>query len=336
MFGIFTDQATNQNLDLRHPHSYEQRLSSASSNSFDPLAVLASLKAPTKLIKIEVPTERILEEIDPLTAKMKQAITQSSSSFKIVVLEKKQNNYNQIIVLAGETHIKSTKASAQGKELLRPFTVRGYEGFVANPKSIGDWALRIATWPLAITMKAISAMEDASFNPPINSSTIKHLEEPPSDPSSDKPLRFIHLEEGQAPITISGELSKVAFALPVIIPIIFFGLYIGKKIPKIKKTFEKVDKISSPVLLLFCYAGAAVAIVDLCFGRTKIPVLREAIAFRNHGILSMRNQHMVSNLERYLSNNPTSEPIINIVGKDHIPGMVEELEKAGWRQRVIK
>jgi hypothetical protein len=328
-----TPTATQQGLDLKNAFFLEQRVATNSpeqeqNETFARIARHMPVTDPTPKDIGQVPSTP-----SGLSPEMISSLREASAHHEVVLLEREFAGSKQFVAVAGEFHYKTAAAAQEGEKLIAAFSVRGYEGWQMNPLSVGDWCIKVLSAVPTMFNAILEKFNSQSQASPLKGSTIDSLHLAAAN--GDIPT-LIHLEQGDKKITLAGELSKILFCFPFLTTGYFL---LRRAVHKLSRSEQPCRHFNNSAIQARLYYGimsiqitsvlASVLPSHLLQNNSPLGIVAD---LTKYGIVGQRDDLMARNIGRYFVEYPKSSPLLCVIGKGHVPGVVERLQGEGWKQ----
>lgn len=246
----------------------------------------------------------------PITNEALTALQDAREHFEFRLLSKTIAGRPRLVILAGETHVKSQEASGVGLELLNHFALRGLEG--ANVKD------NLAAKILGVYLTVINSFSIRALG---RAGSTIHDARDVQATSGAKSVN-VHLEKGHRS-SLREKLSMTQLILALSSPVLVFaGDFLGKG--------SAMDLAISAFVLT--HAGYAIAQIALAEKYSERPWFSRLFPLHN-GLLDERNETMVTQIEKALIDHPEYDHMLVLVGSAHVHGLEKLLiERYGFSQ----
>jgi hypothetical protein len=240
---------------------------------------------------------------------------------------------HRVVVLAGESHLKGSKAGAAGVALLEAFPVRGLEGVTLN-KTMCDRVLQTAMAPYFALLKSAKRSQGG-----IRGSSIYKAKEIDALDAHGTPVPTtnLRLEAGELPVTVLGETSKILTATPFIITELFLLRRVVGLLPVYGEVLQRtlttvLTHLEQPVNVAMIGLLASTLIPRRWCHNSALAAIRRTLGVQIEWLIEQRNELMVHNLLEHAEGSEYRSPVLALVGALHVRGMGHQLEKRGWKK----
>ena len=228
------------------------------------------------------------------TSLEQQAILREARrSYKLVGLERYNNGERQFVLLAGETHLKTTRASDRGKKLIEQYSRFGLENASMTnslPMRISYPIHEVVRWTLTTFLR----LKDSSLKDAKNYAL-----------ANPETHQYLPLEEGHVPdFAEKLELLKA----PAILALTILDYHISDA----ENYALYSTMLTAPAVYFFAEIMLAWKYHSAKWYRKWFPT--------SGGILIGRNETMVGNLLSYIEENAGKDTLV-IVGAGHVSGL---------------